>query len=494
MYAVNDEQKPESPDTSRVVAIDSELATLPLIVREFEAIAGEMRLEQLLANVVDLMVRHSGARDACLILQQQDRWFVHARRTGETPAAVVRAQSIDECDFLSPAIVGEVVRTRQPIVLSEPASGGIFVQDPYVLRTKVNSVLCLPLLHHDHLSAVVYLENKMTRGIFTPRRIATLEALSTAAAIALENARCRQELAGKQRELENRLDVQIRALRAKNDELEAAHERLKQMQAQIVAQEKMAMLGAITSGIAHEIKNPLNFVVNFAALSIELVNEIREELAHSHGNATSASRDNVDELLRTLADNCAKVNQHGLRADGIVRTMQMHARGQAGQPEPTDINRLLDENLALAFHGARSSDREFNATMERQLEPNLPKISVVPQEIGRVFLNLFSNGFYAARAAAASGRNPTLRVATRDMGDTIQIRIADNGMGIPEDVRKRIFEPFFTTKPIGEGTGLGLSISHDIIVRDHHGTMRFESVTGEGTEFILELPKTKAAG
>jgi len=276
-------------------------------------------------------------------------------------------------------------------------------------------------------------------------------------------------------------------------ELERARERAKQMQAQVLAQEKMATLGAITAGIAHEIKNPLNFVVNFAALAVDLVSEIREEIANCDGKMTPASRENLDELLRTLADNCDKINQHGLRADGIVRAMQMHARGQAGQPEPTDINRLLDENVALAFHGARSSDREFSATIEKQLAPNLPKIQIVPQEIGRVFLNLFSNGFYAARGAVSAGRAPTLRITAPDAGGNIQKRMPDNGLAIPENVRHHIFEPFFTTKPVGEGTGLGLSISHDIIVNMHRGTIRFETVAGQGTEFIIELPKGKPA-
>ncbi len=300
-----------------------------------------------------------------------------------------------------------------------------------------------------------------------------------------------QESSRDQADLITRFEAQERELNGAREELEQVRARLKKMQAQIIAQERMATLGAMTAGIAHEIKNPLNFVVNFAALSVDLIAEIREEIANADGKPTMVWRDNIDESLRTLSDNCAKVNQHGLRADGIVRAMQMHARGQAGQFEPTDLNRLIEDNITLAFHGARSSDREFNATIEKRLQNNLPKILVIPQEMGRVFLNLFSNGFYAVRRAASKGRNPTIRVSTHDMGETIQIRIADNGLGIPEAVRRHIFEPFFTTKPAGEGTGLGLSITHEIIVQVHRGTIRFESMIDEGTEFIIELPKAE---
>ncbi len=276
---------------------------------------------------------------------------------------------------------------------------------------------------------------------------------------------------------------------AQSRELEQARRQLATLQAQLVAQDRLATLGAITAGIAHEIKNPLNFIVNFAALSVDLVAEIREEVEHWEEKNTPAWRANLDESLRTLADNCAKVNQHGLRANGIVRAMQMHARGQAGQTELTDVNRLIEETLALAYHGARSTDLEFNVTIEKSLAANLPHVPMIPQEFGRVLLNLISNAFHATRAATSQGKPPTLRAETRDLGEMIQIRIGDNGLGIPENIRSRIFEPFFTTKPMGEGTGLGLSITRDIVEQMHRGTIRFESVTGKGTEFIIELPK-----
>ena len=276
---------------------------------------------------------------------------------------------------------------------------------------------------------------------------------------------------------------------ARGRELEQARQQLKTLQSQLVAQDRLATLGAITAGIAHEIKNPLNFIVNFAALSVDLIAEIQQELDEWDEKNAKAWRANMDESLRTLADNCAKVSQHGLRANGIVRAMQMHARGQAGQSEPTDVNRLIEETVALAYHGTRSTDLEFNVTIEKRLAPQLPNVPTIPQELGRVLLNLITNAFHATRLASSKGRTPTVCVETRDMGAMIQIRIADNGLGIPEEIRPRIFEPFFTTKPIGEGTGLGLSITRDIVEQMHQGTIRFESVTDEGTVFIVELPK-----
>ncbi len=294
-------------------------------------------------------------------------------------------------------------------------------------------------------------------------------------------------------DMQTKLEQQGRELEALRLELENTRLQLKTMREQVVAQEKLATLGAIAAGIAHEIKNPLNFVVNFAALSVDLIAEVRADIADWDGNVTKVWRDNLDESLRMLADNCAKVNQHGLRADGIVRAMQMHARGQAGQTEFTDINRLLEETLALAYHGARSSDREFNVTIEKHLAPNLPQLEVIPQEMGRVFLNLIGNALHAVRVTL-KGRTPTIRVATIDKAQAIEIRVGDNGPGIPDEIRSRIFEQFFTTKPVGQGTGLGLAIAREIVEQMHRGSIRFESVTGEGTEFIVELPKKKPAG
>ena len=248
----------------------------------------------------------------------------------------------------------------------------------------------------------------------------------------------------------------------------------------------MASLGQLTAGIAHEIKNPLNFVNNFAELSRELLQELQETRSLLPGAEQ-------DELIATLTGNLAKIVEHGRRADGIVTSMLAHSRGGTGERRATDLNALVEEALNLAFHGARARDKSFNITLERDLDTNLRPIELVPQDITRVLLNLFGNGFYAAAKRRQEGTDPafqpSLRVTTRDLGDQVEIRVRDNGVGMPPEVRSKLFTPFFTTKPTGEGTGLGLSISYDIVVQQHGGTITVDSRPSEFTEFTVRLPR-----
>ena len=253
----------------------------------------------------------------------------------------------------------------------------------------------------------------------------------------------------------------------------------------------MASLGQLTAGIAHEIKNPLNFVNNFSALSTELIDELREVLAPEPLGETA--RTEVDDLTALLKGNLEKVVQHGQRADGIVRSMLDHSRGSSGERRMVDLNVLIDEALNLAYHGARAQDQSFNITLERDFGEGIAPIEVNPQDITRVFLNLFANGFYATTRRAREGGDarfvPTLKVTTHDTGDAVEIRVWDNGIGIPADIRDKLFQPFFTTKPTGEGTGLGLSISYDIITQQHGGSIAVDSKVGEYSEFTIRLPR-----
>jgi len=276
--------------------------------------------------------------------------------------------------------------------------------------------------------------------------------------------------------------------RRRERDLRIANEQLKQAQASLVHAEKMASLGQLTAGIAHEIKNPLNFVNNFAELSRELLEELRETAA--------APGPEQDELIETLNANLAKIVEHGRRADGIVTSMLSHSRGGTGERRATDLNALTEEALNLAFHGARARDKSFNITLERDFDSNLRPIELVPQDITRVLLNLLGNGFYAAakrlREGVEKGFQPTLRVATRELGVEVEIRVCDNGVGMPPEVQSKLFTPFFTTKPTGEGTGLGLSISYDIVTQQHGGTIAVDSRLGEFTEFTVRLPRRTA--
>jgi PAS domain S-box-containing protein len=272
---------------------------------------------------------------------------------------------------------------------------------------------------------------------------------------------------------------------------------LKTAQASLIQAEKMASLGQLTAGIAHEIKNPLNFVNNFAGLSVELLDELKETAAPGIAGLAEDERAEIDEIVGMLTGNLEKIAEHGRRADGIVKSMLEHSRGGSGERRAVDLNGLVEEALNLAYHGARAQDQSFNTTLERDLDRALAAIELAPQEMTRVFLNLFANGFYAAtkrqRDSATPDFRAALKVATRDLGDAVEIRIRDNGAGIPPEIRDKLFQPFFTTKPTGEGTGLGLSISWDIVTQQHGGTIEVDSRVGEFTEFTIHLPRTHAA-
>jgi PAS domain S-box-containing protein len=291
-----------------------------------------------------------------------------------------------------------------------------------------------------------------------------------------------------------RSEAEIHAAR---DAAEGAYRDLKAAQASLIQAEKMASLGQLTAGIAHEIKNPLNFVNNFAGLSVELLDELKETAAPVINALGDEKRAEIDETITMLTGNLEKIAEHGRRADGIVKSMLEHSRGSGGERRSVDLNGLIEEALNLAYHGARAQDASFNITLERDFAAAIAPIELVPQDITRVCLNLFSNGFYAAtkrqREEGDPNFKPTLKVSTRDLGDTVEINIRDNGVGISPEIKGKLFQPFFTTKPTGEGTGLGLSISYDIVTQEHGGTITVNSQIGEFTEFTVRLPRVYAA-
>jgi len=288
------------------------------------------------------------------------------------------------------------------------------------------------------------------------------------------------------------------AIRAARDAAETALHELQMAQASLVHAQKMAALGQVTAGIAHEIKNPLNFVNNFAGLSVELLDKLKEAAALSTGTLDPAKRAEILETIRTVTGNLEKIVEHGRRADGIVRSMLQHSRGGSGDWQATDLNAVVEETLNLAYHGARAQDQSFEITLERDLDRDLGPVDVVPQEITRVLLNLIGNGFYAANKRSHEGDGtfrPALKVTTRGSGESVEVRVRDNGIGIPLEDRDKLFQPFFTTKPTGEGTGLGLSISYEIVTQQHGGSITVDSEVGDFTEFTVRLPRrSRAAG
>ncbi|TXH31463.1 MAG: GHKL domain-containing protein [Cyclobacteriaceae bacterium] len=283
-----------------------------------------------------------------------------------------------------------------------------------------------------------------------------------------------------------KLHTQLDSLvRDRTAELDKSLNDLKATQSQLIQSEKMASLGELTAGIAHEIQNPLNFVNNFSEVSAELVTELNEEI--EKGNTKDAK-----EIANDLKQNLDKINHHGKRAADIVKGMLQHSRTSSGQKELTDINALCDEYLRLAYHGLRAKDKSFNAKFETDFDARLPKVKIIPQDIGRVILNLINNAFYAAnerlRQAPDSSYEPTVTVGTSTQNGWIEIKVRDNGNGIPDSIKEKIFQPFFTTKPTGQGTGLGLSMSYDI-VKAHGGELKVETTEGDGTIFFITIPK-----
>jgi two-component system, NtrC family, sensor kinase len=282
------------------------------------------------------------------------------------------------------------------------------------------------------------------------------------------------------------------AIRAARDTAETALRDLQKTQASLVHAQKMAALGQVTAGIAHEIKNPLNFVNNFANVSVELLDELKEATSKAIGAFGADRRTEILETIRMLTGNLEKIAEHGRRADGIVRSMLQHSRGSSGDWQATDLNALVEESLNLAYHGARAQDQNFDIALELDLDSNLVSIDIVPQDVSRALLNLIGNGFYAVNKRGREDNGdfrPALKISTREFGEGVEVRVRDNGVGIPSEHCEKLFQPFFTTKPTGEGTGLGLSISYEIITQQHGGTITVASEVGDFTEFTVRLPR-----
>jgi signal transduction histidine kinase len=452
------------------------------ILKASQAISEEMVLKDLMEKLLRIVVENAGARWGLLMLEGERSLVAVARRSQEAEAFTItlhesRAQAPVE---FSQAIVRYVERTQEAMVLGDASSDKSLRSDPYITARQPRSVLCMPILYQKKQAGILYLENELLANAFTPERCKVLELLVAQAAISLENAK-----------LYDTLEMRVKE---RTHALSEALQRLQETQKQLVVQEKLASLGSLTSGIAHEIRNPLNFVNNFSQLTVSLVSELREELAQPQ----KARLDVVEQLLGDVEQNAEKIREHGSRADRIIRAMLEHARSVSRANRRMDINAVVREHVLLAMSGykARNGGMRSAVTLQADYDESIGDSLVAPEEIGRVILNLVGNALYVLESrygVLSQGFVPRLEVKTQNLKERVEIRIRDNGGGIPATVREKIFTPFFTTKPPGEGTGLGLSISYDIITSSG-GKLEFSSVEGESTEFVVVLPKRGSTG
>lgn len=427
-------------------------------------------LQPVLDTLTESAARLSGADMAAITRQSADGGFYHATRYNFSP----KWDRIADAIRLHPgrgSLVGRVLLTGKTVQIPDVLADSEYTFSDQQKAGDFRTLLGVPMLRSGQPIGVLFLGRHKVEP-FTEKQIELVSTFADQAVIAVENVRLFDEVQQRTRELAGSIE-----------ELRTAQDRL-------VQTEKLASLGQLTAGIAHEIKNPLNFINNFSALSVELIDELDEVLKNV--SADDNTRKEIAELAGILKGNLEKVVQHGKRADSIVKNMLLHSRAGTGELRPAAINAILEESLNLAYHGARAEKPGFNITLKREFDPAAGMIDVYPQEITRVFLNLISNGFYAAakrKEAEGDGFEPTLTVTTSNLGDEIAIRIVDNGTGIPEEIRDKLFNPFFTTKPAGEGTGLGLSMSHDIVVKQHGGRIDVASEAGRFTEFTIVLPR-----
>jgi len=433
-------------------------------------------LQPVLDTLVETAARLCDAYGAGMAIREGEVYRFVATTSGhEEFYALLRGRTFTPDSQTS---TGRVLMGGKLIHIADLAADPEYGMPEAVTIGRVRTVLGVPLLRDGIVVGVLNVTRDRVEP-FTDRQVELVTTFADQAVIAIENARLLSETS------------------EARDSAEAAYRDLKTAQASLIQAEKMASLGQLTAGIAHEIKNPLNFVNNFADLSVELLDELKETAAPAINALGDEKRAELDETITMLTGNLEKIAEHGRRADGIVKSMLEHSRGSSGERRSVDLNSLIDEALNLAYHGARAQDASFNITLERDFADTIAPIELVPQDITRVCLNLIGNGFYAATKRQREGSNPqfrpTLKVSTRDLGEAVELQVRDNGVGIAPEIKDKLFQPFFTTKPTGEGTGLGLSISYDIVTQEHGGTISVDSQIGDFTEFTVRLPRVYGA-
>ena len=465
---------------------------LASVLKASQAISGEIALSELLRTMVRIVIENAGAQRGLIVLDVDGAWRIVAEGTaGQGERIVPRGEPLEGSERLCVAVAQYVINTKATVVLHDATRQGRFTADPYVLAHRPKSVLCTPILHQGRLSGVLYLENNLGEGSFTSDRLGVLRVLASQAAISIENATLYASLEAYNQTLEQKVEERTRDILRTQD--------------QLVAQEKMAWMGTLSVGIAHEIKNPLNFINNFAEVSTELSSELGELLGELRGRGTAGQGGGpgaetfaeLDELLVDLASNMEKIRHHGRRADGIVESMKVLAEGRATDPSEVDVNQQVEELSSVVHHGRVAPVGSWEVQVRKQFDPTLGVQTVVPQGLGRVLVNLLNNAYDALeqRRRAQPGHQAELTLRTVNGDGWFEISIRDNGPGIEAKHLPHIKAPFFTTKPAGSGhIGLGLSVTDDIVTLQHHGELRVETAVGQHTTFTVRLPKDLGVG
>jgi signal transduction histidine kinase len=477
------------PETARqsvshTSRLRSERLDLASVMKAAQTLSGEIVLHRLLESIVRISMENAGAQRGVLLLERNGQLFVEASASVEgSEVQVQQAVPLEASPDVPHRIIQYVQRTNRTLTLDDAESDPYFRDDGFIASHRVKSVLCLPAVSQGKRLGILYLENSLTPNAFTADRSQVLQLLATQVAISLENAVLYDTL-------EQRVEARTRELHDKNTELVSTLQELKETQNRMIVQSRLAALGSLTAGIAHELRNPLNFTNNFAKVSVELVTELEPFLSQLGPDEVTEAQ----ELARDLRSNMSKVVEHSDRAGRIITSMLEHARRDPTERTELVLNALLREYTVLTYHGMRARDASFNVAFRMDLDESIGTILMSHQELGRVMLNLLDNACSAIatkrKSAQAPGFQPEITITSRNLGAQVEIRVRDNGTGVPSAIRDRILEPFFTTKPPGEGTGLGLSLSREIIEQGNGGTLRFETKEGEYTEFIITLPRS----
>lgn len=458
-----------------------------------QALFSEFVIASLLRKLMLSVIENAGAQKGFLILNREGQLIKTAASEVEPiKVEVLQSTSVDNDEQLPVSIINYVARTLENVVVNNATTESKFTDDPYIQLHQPKSVLVVPIISEDKLIGIFYLENNQTTEAFTPERLEMLTIISAQAAISIENALLYEQLENYSHSLEVKVEERAQELKNKNEQLEQTLQQLKVAQKQMLAQEKLASLGALIAGVAHEIRNPLNFVNNFAELSANLAQELQQEIGNQCQYLDAGVVESIKDILSDLVENVIEIKRQSQRVDKIIQTMLIHAHHESSKREMTDINGLIASSIKLVFHNLRQKYKNFNISIETNYDASIGQVEIVPQDINRAFINIINNACYAAhtkKKMLGEEFSPIVSVKTNNLGESVEISIQDNGLGISKNVLDKIFTPFFTTKPPGEGTGLGLSLTHDIIVGQHQGEMKLETEPGVYTKFIMVLPK-----